>query len=223
MPPQQPYQVKSHARSYLVPFVVSVFLVLALLIFGVWAFMERADYKNNADEKIAAAVTVAVQEESTRKDNEFLEREKSPVKSFVGPEAYGTVRFDYPKTWSGYVLQKDSSSTHVNAYFHPNTVPDVGGETAYALRFQILDRTYDASLKSFASQTKTGKVKVNAYKPKNVSGITAVRLTGEIERGKQGSMVMIKLRDKTIQIWTESEVFLRDFDKFVLETLKFIP
>src|SRR5688500_18705642 len=87
----------------LIPLIVAGVLLLASLAFGLWAYSSRTDYKNNTDAKIATAVKVAEKETATDKDNEFIEREKQPLKGYQGPASYGTVSLKFPKTWSAYV------------------------------------------------------------------------------------------------------------------------
>ncbi len=74
------------------------FFVFASRWFGIWAFLERQDYKNNSDTKAEQASIIAVQNEGTRKDEEFIEREKNPYKTYQGPDDYGSLNIQYPKT-----------------------------------------------------------------------------------------------------------------------------
>ena len=62
--------------------IVTVLFLLVSIGFGAWAFMSREDYKNNVDQKIAAAQEVTKKETETAKDNEFLEKEKQPLKKY---------------------------------------------------------------------------------------------------------------------------------------------
>ncbi len=62
------------------------------------------------------ALGFCVQEGS--KDNEFIVREKQPLQTYTGPSAFGSISVKYPKTWSAYV-DETNSSTPVDGYFHP--------------------------------------------------------------------------------------------------------
>lgn len=206
--------------------VVMVLLLMFSAGFGLWAFISREDYRNNVDKKVAAAVEVAKKEASDQKEVEFLEREKQPFKTYTGPAAYGSLTFQFPKTWSGLVTEsaKTGDKTPVDGYFTPGFLPGVGlSTTAYALRVQVNATAYDQVLGSFSGATTSGKVKVVPYKPDKVAGALGVRIDGEILNGKQGSMIVLPLRDKTIQIWTESNQFLGDFNNSVLPSLSFVP
>lgn len=200
-----------------------VVLFIAAASFGIWAYGSRQDYKQNTDKKIAAAVEVAVQEESTRKDNEFVEKEKSPLKTYQGAAAYGSLGISYPKTWSAYVVETDKGNTPIDGYFHPNFVPGLQSQTAFALRVQVSNQSYDQEMKQFESKVKSGAVAVTPYISKNVPTVTGARVDGEINQGQKNSMVLLPIRDKTIKISTESQQFLSDFNDIVLANLKFVP
>lgn len=209
--------------KWIIPLTVSVILFLAAASFGVWAFMSRQDYKNNSDKKVANAVTLAIQQESSRKDKEFIEREKAPFKIYQGPAAYGSLSVSYPKTWAAYVVETTRSQNPVDGYFHPSFVPNVMGGTAFALRIQVTNQTFDQEMKQFEAGVKTGKVKVSPYIPKAAPSITGARVNGEISLGQSGSMVLIPLRDKTVKISANAQQFVSDFDNIILENLKFVP
>lgn len=208
----------------LIPLIVSVLLFFGALAFGLWAYSSRQDYKNNVDQKIAAAVEVAKTETATEKDNEFIEREKLPLQEYKGPSSLGSVSVKYPKTWSAHVIEAEGNSGNLlDGYFHPGFVPDTGGDTGFALRMQIVSENYAESLKQFDSNVKQGKTSAKPYKPVNVTNIVGMRLTGELPDQKSGIMVLIPLRDRTIKLWTESDQYARDFDKNILANFKFSP
>ncbi len=208
-------------NGLLIPLIMVVILLLAAGAFGVWAYMERQDYKNNVDQKIAAAVEVAKRQLSSEKDNEFLEREKEPLKEYKGPAAYGSLVIKYPKTWGAYVSENASGNTPVDGYFNPVFVPGVTGENSYALRAQIANSAYAQEIKRFDSQVKTGKVSATPYIPANVPGVTGMRFDGEIMPNKVGSMVVVPMRDKTLKLWTESNNYLGDFNNIILPNYTF--
>jgi hypothetical protein len=48
-------------------------------------------------------------------------------------------------------------------------------------------------------------------------------LTGQISQRQQGTMVLLPLRDKTLEVWTESSAYMNDFTNNVLPNLTFSP
>lgn len=221
--PQMPMPKKG-MNGLLIPFVVAVLLLITFVGLFVWALASMQDYKTNSDKKVATAVEVAKQQVSSAKDKEFIEKEKSPAEQYTGPAAYGTVHFEYPKKWSAYV-DESSSVLPVNGYFHPSFVPGLNSGTAFALRVQVTNTKYAEELRQFDARVKAGKVTVKPYQPANVKEASAlgVRIDGEIDTNKQGSMVIFPLRDKTIKVSTEATQFVGDFDNFVLKSLTFVP
>ena len=197
---------------------VSVGLVFALVL-GIWAFVQMQDYKNNSDAKSSAASKVAVDLAVTQKDNEFLEKEKNPLRSYKGEAVLGAISFDYPKTWSGY---QTSSGSDLKLIMQPGLVK--GNEkTTYSLKVEVVAGSYDSFVKQFESQIKAGKLTAKAVKLDKVPTALGTRLDGEITVGVKGSMVILPLRDKTIKISTESEEFLNDFNTIILPSFAFLP
>lgn len=210
-------------NTLLIPLILTVVMLLAVIGFGAWAYMGRQDYKNNVDAKIKTATEIAVQEAKTAKDNEFIEKEKLPLKSYQGSAQAGSLIVKYPKTWSGYVADSNSGNTPIDGYFYPNTVPGTASDAAYALRVQVINKTFADEIKSYDSLVKQGKATAQPYQPVNVSGVVGLRVEGEISNKKQGIMVLVPLRDKTIKIYTESNQYFNDFNNNVLPNFSFTP
>lgn len=203
--------------------IILILLLIASVGYGMWVTASRLEYKNKSDKITAEAVAIAVQNESTKKDNEFLEREKNPLKTYQGSEAFGSIKITYPKTWGAYVVETDRTATPIDGYFHPNYVPGAQRGVAFALRVQVVNTPYDQEMKQFEAKTKAGKLTVTPYVAKNVPGVTGARVEGEINTGQKDTMVLLPLRDKTIKIYTESQDFVGDFNNYVLSNLKFVP
>lgn len=208
--------------------IAIVLLTLGLVgagAFGFWAFGQRQDYKNNVEQKIVAAVaanTKSVQEADAKT---YAEQAQYPLKTFVGPEAYGSVTLAYPKTWSVYNASTLSSSgTSVDLYAHPDVVPLISSDASnFALRMQVVGQQYSTVAKQYANQLKQGTVAVSAYTLPNNKTVTGVRVTGQITTKKQGTLVLLPLRDKTLKIWTESASYNDQFDKIILANAHFTP
>jgi hypothetical protein len=211
-----------HINGLLIPLILVTIFLVAAGSFGIWAYMGRQDYKDNVDQKIKAAVVVAEAQKATQKDNEFAEKEKQPLRTYSGPAAFASLVLQYPKTWSAYVGEKANSATPVDAYFHPGFVPmPDGNNTSYALRVQVLDANYADTLKTFEGNIKAGKLRATPYVPAKNPAVTGTRLDGEISSGKQGAVVIVPVRDKTLKIWTESNDFVPDFNNNILPNYSF--
>lgn len=216
-------------RAQIGSVAVTAILVIALLSiagFAGWAFTERQDYKNNVDQKVAKAVTAAETAQKVKLEKQFAEEEKDPYRTYTGSITFGTVTFSYPKTWSSYI-DESSSDQPINGYFHPDQVPGLQSNTAYALRLQLVSTDYAQIIHEFDAMIKSGQVKATAYVPSKMVAVPNVqpgmRFDGEISEEKQGSLVAIKVRDKTLQIYSESKDFLADFNNVILPSLTFVP
>lgn len=205
----------------LIPLILVALVLVGMTGFGIWAYMERQDFKDNVDRKIAAAVEVAKKQNSSEKDNEFAQKEKEPLKEYKGPAAFGSVVVMYPKTWSAYVTEGTTGSNPIDGYFSPNFVPGTATNTAYALRLQVVNTAYEQEVKRFDSQIRSGKVVATPYIPAKVPTVTGMRFDGEIGNNKVGSMVVLPMRDKTLKLWTESPNYVPDFNNFILPNYSF--
>lgn len=209
----------------LIPLILVVLLLFGAVGFGYWAYSGQQDYKNNTDQKITAAVAVANQQLTAKLQQQFNQAAKNPLKTYNGPESFGTIRLQYPKTWSAYVAEDDSSDTPVDGYFYPGVVPDTSGDNPvpFALRVQVVQQTYGTTLQDYQSQAQGGQVTVHPYKFPKVPNVVGSRVTGQIEPQTQGDMVILPLRNETLQVWTEASGFESDFKNIILPNFTFSP
>ena len=215
--------------------VIAILLLIGAVVFGGWAFSSRQDYKNNTDAKIAAAVTVAKQQEGTLKDAQFTQAEKDPLATYNGPEAYGSIVVRYPKTWSGYTAVGNSSSggsgnSAVDDYFYPGVVPSTTDQSSvYALRIQVLNQSYSSVVSQInQSQSAASPPTISPYALPKVPRAVGIELTGTLPvtngtGNKTGVMVILPLRSETIEVWTEGNQFIGDFNNSVLPNFSFSP
>lgn len=203
----------------LIPLIMAVVMLFASLGFGVWAFAERQDYKDNFDEKTKTAVAVAVEKANSEKDNEFLQREKEPLKSYSGPTQLGSIIMKYPKTWSAYSTEQ---ATSLNIIMQPDMVSSAAG-TANALRVEVLSTAYNAAVASSDGLVKQGKLTASAYSFPKVPGVVGLKFVGEVSAGKTGAVVFMPLRDKTIKLTVDSNDRVADFNNIILPNFQFTP
>lgn len=216
-----PYPLPKQSHGPVIASLILAICLVLALAFGVWSFIGMQENKSNLDKKIATASAVAVKKAEETKDQEFSEKEKSPTKTYTGSATFGSLSFNYPKTWSIY-LKEEASGTVLDYYGHPNVIAGLGKENSFAFRAQILSTDYASEATKIQKLAETGKVTVTAFKATNVPSVLGIRAVGEITTGKQGAMILLPQRDKTIKLWTESNDFIPDFDA-LSATLNFIP
>jgi hypothetical protein len=198
-------------------------IVLGVLAIGLtalsgWLFIQYNEKKTNVDGKVAAAVAEAKREQSQIDQENFLEKEKEPNRQFVGPDDYGRLTFSYPKTWSVYVASDASKGGEFKAYLNPREVPPVAGaQQRFALRVAIEDRDYDQVNDTYKSQIASGKLKSSIV---TVDGVSGTRYDGSFSNDIRGAVVLFKVRDKTVLLFTDANTFKKDFDK-IIKTVKF--
>ena len=191
-----------------------VFMTLTVGLGGAfsWVLINYFDQKDNVDTKVASAVTAAVKKQADDDAAAFEKEEKKPNRQFAGPEDFGALSFDYPKTWSTYIAEDGTSKGLFEAYINPVTVPAVNNATQYALRVRIETQDYDEVLNGYTSLVKKGDLKTSAVK---INGTDSTRLDGNFTKNIRGSAVVFKIRDKTVTIRTDADTFKGDFDAMV--------
>lgn len=215
-------------RKWLLVAITLAILFIGALIFGLWAYQGRQTYKNDADQQAATAVAAAEKLQAQKLRADFDQELKAPYRAYAGPSTYGSVKFDYPKTWSAYI-DESSSQEPLNGFFHPDIVPGTQSGTAYALRLKILNETYADVVSNLQGQVSDGSLTAAAYMPPKMAEVPSVqpgtRFNGLLnsEAKTRGSMVVIKVRDKTLQIFTEAPNYSADFESVVLASLTFAP
>jgi cytoskeletal protein RodZ len=194
-----------------------VVLVLVAGGFAIWAYFAYNEQKTDVDGKVNLAVAEAKKEQSDDDEKKFAEREKEPNRQFVGPDDYGRLTFDYPKTWSVYVARDVSRGGTYEAYLNPVTVPPVSPTQQFALRVLVEEKDYDQIVKSYEGLVKKGDLRTTAT---SANGNNGTRLDGNFTKDIRGSAVIYKIRDKTVTLRTDADTFKPDFEN-IIKTINF--
>lgn len=213
----QMFQQGSAASKW--PKLTVIFIIATALVGGVmiWALISYFVQKADVDSKVANAVATATKEQADKDEANFAQREKDPNLTFVGPEDYGSLSFDYPRTWSIYVASDASNGGTYQAYLNPISVPTVSTTQQFALRITIESKDYSQVVSSYDSLVKKGDLKSSVVKSGDQNG---TRLDGSFSKDIRGAAVIFKIRDKTATIRSDADTFKTDFDALVA-TIKF--
>ena len=205
------------AKSWMITTIGLIVLSVGLSVFAAWAFMNYNDQKTNVDTKIAAAVATAKKVQADADEVKFIQRDKEPMRQFTGPDDYGRVTFNYPKTWSVYVSKDALNGGTYEAYLNPITVPPISSTQQFAIRVLIEEKDYDKVVTGYDSLVKKGDLKSSSV---TADGTNGARLDGSFNKDIRGSAVIFKIRDKTLTIRTDANTFTADFDALIA-TIKF--
>ena len=192
-----------------------LFLIAGSL--AIWAYMQYSHEKSNVDSKVAIEVAKGKSEQAESDQKKFSEEAKNPRIEFVGPSEYGRVSFMYPKTWSVYIENDGSNRGDYKAYLNPVAVPSASNKASrFALRLEIINKNLDTVLNDYQSRLKKGELTSSSTE---FNGISATRIDGTFEKELRGSVVLMKIRDKTIRFSTDADTFKPDFQT-ILGTVK---
>jgi hypothetical protein len=219
---------RGEGKLFLILTVVFGVLMLGLGIGFTWAFMQMNDYKADVEGKISAAVKTAETEQKETLTKQFDEDYKKPHDVFTGPANYGSVSFEYPKTWSVYVDNDGSNGEGYMAYFNPKLVPKVSEETPYAVRVVILNAPIEEMVEVYRDAINGGaKLTATPVRLADASDDTAstygkgTRIDGQFRETINGSAVLFDIRGRTLEIFTDHQSFVNDFNNIILKTLKY--
>jgi len=204
-------------NGWMITTIVSAVFLLTFIGLSIWLYINYSEQKTNVNTKIDAAVAIAKKDQADIDETKFAQREKEPLRAFVGPDDYGRVTFDYPKTWSIYVNKDVSKGGTYEAYLNPITVPPVSLTQQFALRVTIEEKDYDKVISTYESLVKKGDLKSSSVA---VDGVNGTRLDGNFTKDIRGSAVIFKIRDKTLTIRTDANTFAPDFNTLIT-TIKF--
>jgi hypothetical protein len=208
-------------------FLVTSIVFAATTILGLVGYLsataEVDKYKTQTDSIISEAVSTAKVAQKEEDTAHFFEEAKKPYAEYVGLSDFGSIRFNYPKTWSVYNNQFDQNSYEV--VFHPNLVPVVSEQAAMSLRLSVVNKQYETVLAEYEKFITTGQLRasvINVGQSESFAGYEGIRFDGAInETLADGSIVILKLRDKTILVRTDAVDWASDFDEIILPTFRY--
>ncbi|HEU0266129.1 MAG TPA: hypothetical protein VFQ70_00705 [Candidatus Saccharimonadaceae bacterium] len=214
-----PAEKKSHQWLWIGIAGLLLILFIAAGSVAIWAYEKYQTASTNVNAQIDKASLAAAKKQSDSDESKFEQLEKKPNKLFVGPDNYGRVTFDYPKTWSAYVASDVSSNGGTySAYLNPGVVPPVDAVSAsglpqqFALRVTIDQNTYSNELQNYQGQIQNGVMTDSSF---TVNGHTGTRLDGTFPDGIRGSAVLFQIRDKVLTVRTDANTFDGDFNTII--------
>ena len=103
------------------------------------------------------------------------------------------------------------------AYFHPEYVYPVSNDQIYALRMQILSTTFDRAISNYTRLVERGSLTMSVIQ---INGTSVNYYVGTLPSDAVGRAVAFRLRDKTVILQTDAELYADDFET-LLESVTF--
>ncbi|MBR5419342.1 hypothetical protein IK110_03790 [Candidatus Saccharibacteria bacterium] len=197
--------------------VVVCLIAAVAIIFAVVFFMKFRELEENYDSQKGAEIAAAVKAQEDADIENFKEQSKLPYSKFTGPSDYGSLSFEYPKTWNVYIASDGSNNSDYEAYFRPNAVVSTDNDASrYSLRFQIQNRQITSIQPDYDSKVKDGEMTSSVFSAGSGStALTGMRYEGNITDTIRGVVILIKINDKTAIFQTDASTYRTDFDKVV--------
>ncbi|MBR3365685.1 hypothetical protein IKG48_01000 [Candidatus Saccharibacteria bacterium] len=207
---------KNRSILWIIVTIISGLVAITFIGLFIWMYNKWNDADTNVSGQIESAVAIARSEAIAETERTFEEREKQPYKIFSGPADLGSLNFEYPKTWSLYEAEDASKGGDYYAYLNPDKVLPVN-ENPLALRVMILAEAYDSYIQNYQGKVEDGSMTLTVSP---VGGSNANIYKGLLENDYQGIAAVLKIRDKTVVIQTDSLVFTDDFNT-ILNTVSY--
>lgn len=219
VPPMPEPKSKNTLIETIILVVVCIIAAVAI-VFAVYFYMQWNDLNTNFTAEKDRAVAEAQREQREVDDANLQETLKRETVQFTGPDDFGRVNFYYPKIWSVYEAQDGTRNSDYRAYFAPAPVNSLDDEASrYAVRFEILNQSYDDVASQYASMVREGVLTTQPFTADN-GKITGTRYEGNLTEAIHGILVIAKVNDKTLLLQTDSsEVYTEDFNK-ILSSLR---
>ena len=195
--------------------VVVCLIAAAAIVFAVVFFMQYNDLNSNFESQKSAEIAKKVAEQQEIDNAKFAEDEKLPYSKFTGPSDYGSISFEYPKTWSVYVDSDGTNNSDFVAYFHPAQVDPVKDENSrYSLRFSILNQQITTVQAEYDDLLEDGSLTSSVFNADN-NKISGTKFVGKINENIQGTVILFKVNDKTAVLQTDATIYQNDFETLV--------
>lgn len=202
VPPPMPAPAKKSSAGEIILLVVVCLIAAGAIVAAVYFFMQWNDLKVNFDNKVAQEVTTAEVNQMKADEARFNEQQKQPYSPFSGPDDYGSIYFEYPKTWNVYVAKDGTNNSDFEAYFAAASVPSINDQNSrYALRFIIRNQSLETIQRQYDIKVTQGQLTSKSY---SVGGLSGTLFTGMLTNTINGQVFLAKVNDKTLIMQTDS-------------------
>ncbi len=211
------------------PLVLGILLGVAVIVIGVmlWLYITlNAEYtavKTDIDGQIDVEVARAVSANTTKMEEEFADREKYPYRTFAGPADFGSLTFQYPKTWSVYIDQDGSTAGgEFSAYLNPVEVYSTSSQdTINALRVNIRTASFDSVTQNYDGRVTNGEMQLEVRNVGNGASSTSANVySGQLNTDRRGIVTVFRIRDKVVTLQTDAELFAGEYNN-ILNSITF--
>lgn len=201
---------------------IIVIIALSLVVAGlgglaIMLYIDNEELSTQQENRVNVAVAQAVLDTERAAEERFSERERATIREFVGPEDLGRLTFNYPRAWSHFIAQDGTNRSNYEAVFHPITVHGpILPNRIYALRVTIERQEYSSVLQRFDGLVRAGQLRSSVFQ---LGDIVGTRFDGSFSHDIRGSQVVMRVRNYTVIIRTDSETFLPYFND-IIQTIR---
>lgn len=206
---------------FMLGMILFILIAIGLGIGFYYQYTQANQYRTSRESYANQVASKAVSAQKTKDNASQAEAVKQPFSTFTSPAMFGSVNFQYPRTWSQFV--QSNSDNQFAAYFNPLYVPPIDDNTAYALRVIITNQAYSDVLQSFNNQVTQGNLTSTTLTTGVDDKAKGIELSGQFSDSISGEAAIFPIMsgNYTLEIFTDSQAFESDFANTVLPSLKY--
>ena len=206
---------------FLLGMILFILVSIGLGVGFYYQYTQANQYRASRESYANQVAQKAVSAQQSKDAAAEAEAIKQPFSTFTSPAMFGSVTFQYPRTWSQFV--QSNSGDQFEAYFNPSSVPPIDDSTPYALVVTITNQSYSDVLQSFSDKVKNGKLTSTTLNTGIGGNAKGVELQGQLSDSLsgEGAIFPILSGNYTLEIFTYSQSFESDFANTVLPSLKY--
>lgn len=216
--------------------IVSIIMgTLTIMAVGatVWMYGQYEQNKKINDTTLDQAIHEAKKAQKADDEKATKAKLEQPYNKYVSPVEVGSVKFDYPKTWSVYsaipigddAKTSSNNGAELKAFFYPGVVPSIESKSSvYPLRVFVTADSYTEVTKQYKKYIDDGTAKASpiTIKVDDNTKYEGLRIDGVLSDVANGSAVILRVRDKTMQVITDTgSENMATFNDLILKTIRF--
>jgi hypothetical protein len=204
--------------------VSTIIFGLVALVFSITSIFSVLDSQNskhilNSAKQTSYKAGQDAQHQQDIKDQQAAA--ESPFRSYKAGKDFGNFEIKFPKNWNATVTENVAATNQVNLVLHPEIVKALGDPSQpgnnYAFRALLIKQGSDSLQKTLDDRVKAKKM---TSKSVTVSGIAAKWYEGAWDDRHTGVMVLVPVRDKTIELITDySKDYINEFNTILAQAV----
>lgn len=221
----QPADLNQSGRVNLL-LLLAIFFGIGTVVFGsisIVSYDAKVKAESNRDAQVNAAVSKAVEKAIKEDEAADIKAAESPYRTYTADGVFGGFSLDIPKSWNIYAEKSVSAQTQLTLIASPDSVSvdRALGRQLQPFKATLVQKSAQSIASSYQERIKRKKLTSSTV---TVSGIQSTQLVGTFseEQTQPTTLVLVPVRDKTLQFANDDRNYTEQFGK-ILASAKITP